>query len=92
MASAELLVLANMSILPSSEISVVRKEMQTLREQYSGESDEHSHSAAKSELLQEEIRVAERKAMLFRTRRLDEERIMSQDFSDAAAGMTYTER
>ena len=87
----------NMNIFPTSEIGLVRREMLLLKEELSenkndDDTTDNVYNTPAMIVLEQEVRVAEKKAMLFRTRRLDEERIMSQHISDAAGGMQYIER
>lgn len=86
MASAELLLMMNMHVFPTAEVGMIRKEIQLLRENC-GDGDNHLVTTPLA--LEQEIRVADKKASLFRGRRLDEERIVSEHFSAAADGIQY---
>ena len=91
MSSAELLLMMNLRVFPSAEVGAVRKEMQLLKEQPGeDENSESSDQNALAKALEKEVRVAEKKAMLFRSRRLDEERIVGQHFADIADGVQHS--
>ena len=86
-ALAELLVLMNLQIFPSAEISAVRRETQMLKDVSTRDGDQVGERETAE--LENEVSIAEKKAALFRARRLDEERIVSQNFSAIADEMRY---
>lgn len=87
--TTELLVMFNMHIFPSSEVGMIRKDVQALNEKNSDMENSDDPSAVAA-ALQQELQVAEKKAIMLRSRRLDEERIVGQNFADIADDVQYS--
>jgi hypothetical protein len=86
MSSAELLLMLNMNVFPAAEVVSIRRELQLLKENAAGADDGQKDSG---EGLEQELQVADKKSIIFRARRLDEERLLSQQFSDVADNVQY---
>lgn len=92
LATAELLILENLNVMPSVELLSIRREAQLVKDSLEQERDEdvqltvlsHDNTSGTGSL-DHDLVIAEKKVILLKTRRLDEERLLGQSFSAAAA-------